>query len=377
MKVPNNIITIISKYLDLQKLLEFLKLHNIPKSIKLSLPSFSEIPLSVKTFVFLINQYPHITITNIAALGIYTQIPPHSDHSLPITYQYINELDDLQKHTITSLNHHINIPCIKTMISLVNPTKIKHIDLSWYNRTTDISPLSSCINLKTLNISWCNAPNLHSLSSLQTLQTLNLSWSTPQDLNFLVSLQNLKILNISWTPISTLYPLISCPNLKILIAHRCPKLSNVNTLSSLYRLQTLNLSYCNRIIPEYLPFLPQKIHKIIMAGSKMYSPKFIPSFSHIRYLDFSCSFSLVNIDSLQSCPNLRTLDLHNCHSLLSIDSLQFCPNLELLNIALCWSLHSIDPLHTCLKLHTLFAPLKFYSSHWLDKIENCNFLDSY
>ena len=120
---------------------------------------------------------------------------------------------------------------------------VKELDLS-YKGITDISVLSQCSNLLTLNLCGNAVADITPLMDIPNLTTLNISGNGIIDLRPLMGLASLKSLDCSSNNISTTVPLGTVTGLTDLNISNNP-VSNFSGLAKLKNLVTLDISNTN------------------------------------------------------------------------------------------------------------------------------------
>ncbi len=189
-------------------------------------------------------------------------------------------------------------------------TDVTELDLSRCYSLTDLSPLSSLLNLTTLKLSDCSSlTDLSPLSSLSQLTSLKLESSK-------------KLADLS--------PLSSLSNLKALSLSDCYRLTDISPLSRLSNLTELNLNGCD--LTDLSP---------------------LSSLSNLTGLELSELENIIDLRPLSSLSQLITLDLHKCILLDELDPLSSLSNLTTLNLRECLSVYDIGPLSCLSQLTTL------------------------
>jgi Leucine Rich repeats (2 copies) len=148
----------------------------------------------------------------------------------------ISPLSSLVNLTSLDLQYSL-IRDISPLSSLVNLTSLN----LWHNSITDISPLSSLVNLTSLDLHYNGRiTDISPLSSLVNLTSLDLKQNGITDISPLSSLVNLKKLDLSLSEITDISPLSSLVNLTYLNLNY-NQITDISPLSSLVNLTYLNL----------------------------------------------------------------------------------------------------------------------------------------
>lgn len=113
---------------------------------------------------------------------------------------------------------------------------------------TDISPLSSCVDVRSLSLSGNRIMDIAPLQELSTLKTLYLGGNPIMDITPLGHLNKLQFLNLSRTFVKDASPLSTLPNLKELAIEHTP-IQDISPLQNLKSLHTL--SVCIRNVKQF------------------------------------------------------------------------------------------------------------------------------
>ncbi len=124
---------------------------------------------------------------------------------------------------------------------LVGFTRLENLDLS-ETSVTDLSPLSSCSNLKVLRLNGCQVVDLTPLAGLTQLEELQICQTDVSDLSALASLKNLTWLRANYCPIQDISALAGLDSLTRLDLAGC-QVSDFSPLSGLANLVLLNLRH--------------------------------------------------------------------------------------------------------------------------------------
>ena len=187
---------------------------------------------------------------------------------LNINYLLVDDLSPLTKlQSLEGLECH-SIPTATSLLPLERCYKLKTFQcsgnakdfpnlrrclggmesLTVQDPISDISPLSSCMMLKTLNLHYSQVSKLSPLSSLPLLDYLSLSGCKITSLAPLSTLFSLTWLEIcGCSLITTLAPLSMLTNLQYLSCSRCPLITTLAPLSTLESLKHLS---CGGIDPQ-------------------------------------------------------------------------------------------------------------------------------
>lgn len=226
---------------------------------------------------------------------------------------------------------------------------------------------TTCTALKTLHLTAVRMEDLSALSSCPGLETLNVEWSDIDRLGNVVLPRLDKLSLRSCGDLMNLEGIEGCENLQRLSVKTCNDLSSLESLTALTALSSIKLRSCFSI--ESLETLTA-----LRALSSINLRKGISSLIEIKgciavkklVLEDLCD--LVNLEEccpvedlyLANCMNfrslhgievstsLKTVELVNT-DLETLEGLERCPGLSTLNLIRCYSLEHMSPLYalTC------------------------------
>lgn len=223
-------------------------------------------------------------------------------HSQGITN--ISALSSLLNLETLDLSSNHQITDISALSSLLN---LKTLDLSSNRQITDISALSSLITLKSLDLRTTQITDISALSGLQNLETLSLTGNRIIDISALSGLTNLKTLNLGFNQITDISALSGLTKLEYLDLEQNQTITDISALSGLKNLKYLDLMQ-NQIID-------------INALSDL---------TNLETLDLSYN-QIMDISVLSSLTNLKSLNLDD-NQIIDINVLGSLMNLEYLNL---------------------------------------------
>jgi internalin A len=150
---------------------------------------------------------------------------------------------NIEKYTLNDAEEVIFLNLSSNQLSDISPlsslVNLTFLNLS-SNQIRDISPLSSLVNLSLLNLSSNQISDISPLSNLRNLSLLYLVNNQISDISPLSSLVNLTLLNLSSNQISDISPFLSSNSLSSLDLSS-NRISNISPLSSLVNLSLLDL----------------------------------------------------------------------------------------------------------------------------------------
>jgi Leucine-rich repeat (LRR) protein len=300
---------------------------------------------------------------------IYTiknKLLPENSVEIKINGRILNEMT-----CFYSLNDE-NLSDISSLSSLMN---LQTLNLEWCTNLSDISPLCGLTNLQTLSLWSKNLSDISPLSGLTNLQTLSLWSENLSDISPLSGLTNLQTLDLTDDNLSNISPLRGLTNLQALRLCRS-NLSDISPLRGLINLQKLDLTLCENL-SDISPLRGltslQTLYLFKCYNLSNISP--LSSLTNLQELDLSWCYNLSNISplhgltnlqilklsscgnlsdiSLNDLPSLQELDLSNCKKLSDISPLSGLTNLQILDLAGCTNLSDISPLRGLTNLQTL------------------------
>lgn len=161
--------------------------------------------------------------------------------------------------------------------------------------TCDLTPLSTCTTIRTLNLSFCQRiTDISSLAACVNLHTLSLKMC-------------INVKDVS--------PLKACEALRVVDLSDC---MNVGDISPLAQCESIDMTYSYAI--RSVPPLPS-CHTLILA--MCHSLEDVAGLAEcplLRVLDLTWCFRLTNLSVLEKCPLLHTLSLREreYHSMIGI-----------------------------------------------------------
>lgn len=173
-------------------------------------PSFSFLPLLSSVEKLVLSHTPFTDLSILRGLKSLTEI-------------------DLCGTRVSDLSH------LKEM------TQLKGLTLSYMDNITDISPVSTLVNLNSLSFPGVHTSDLSILSGLTKLTWLNFERLDVQDVSVLTNLNALRVLYMSHTCIGDVSIVQHLPRLSIL-AIKDTRVCDLSPLSTLSELRTLYIS---------------------------------------------------------------------------------------------------------------------------------------
>lgn len=159
--------------------------------------------------------------------------------------------------------------------------------------THDLTPLSTCTTIHTLNLSYCQ-----------------------------------RITDIS--------PLAACVNLHTLNLKMCINVTDVSPLKACKALRVINLSNC-----MYIGDISPLAHCESIDVTYSYAIHVVPPLPVCHTLILSMCHELEDVSGLAGCPSLRVLDLTWCFRLTDMTVLEKCPLIHTLILRKCNNLRVI------------------------------------
>lgn len=301
---------------------------------------------------------------------------------------------------LTNLQHlEINIKTHNDIIALSKLTQLLSLNINRiYFNQNDISELTKLINLRVLSLdaSYCcnniaffidtllNFKILHTLKIYYLKMTNNELDSILNNLTNLTELSlysciisnsiniygNIKIFKIYSNDVESINIfckltklILKCKNLKNIIMSNtdnlsilqtlsisyCDKLENINIFNNLLNLHTLILSICEELELDDLIFNNLNLYKLSLEKCQKFD------INKISYLNN------LHILHLESCDNIVSIDIHNRLSKLSITKCKKLNNVNIFNgsnlnticIYRCTKLENINSFENLINLHTL------------------------
>lgn len=201
------------------------------------------------------------------------------------------------------------------MPSLSIFTELVELNLSRYSDSdivlSNISVLSWCTKLQTLDLSGTTISDIKALSKCTQLEELKLFETEISDIKDLSTCTQLKELDFSSTKVSNISVLSKCTKLQVLRSE-CTPVSDFSVLRSLTQLEALSLgrnaseSYMSNITPlTQLDYLHLHSHNISSIGAFL-SSAFLSSLVCLKRLELSCpqlqASKVIDISALLGLP---------------------------------------------------------------------------
>ncbi|KAL0216923.1 hypothetical protein RCL1_007406 [Eukaryota sp. TZLM3-RCL] len=202
---------------------------------------------------------------------------------------------------------------VKNITVISNFTSLETLDLSSvalvddnYNKISDISFLSSCINLKSLYLDGSKVTDLGPLSSLSSLSHVSLNRTEVSDITPLVSSSYLKSLSLNNSLFSHLSQLSLFKQLESLSLND-NNITDTSPLSSIENLKVLSL--CNNKISDLSPLSGlQFLEKLVIDDNQITNTTPISSLHNLTYLSL-CKTQVADLSPIQNLTKLSHLDV--------------------------------------------------------------------
>jgi hypothetical protein len=192
---------------------------------------------------------------NLVALSInnnaLTSIEPISgltslqDLTLDTTANGRNPLTNSSLTALSGLTNLLTLTMADVLISdlssLANLVQLTDLDLRWSENISDLSPLSSLINLRTLRVERTAVSDITPLQDMTRLQYLNIDSTSVSDLSPLAGFQELATIDATDSLVQSVAPLYDCIALTTVQLERC-HLTSLNGFQDLPNLHSVNLS---------------------------------------------------------------------------------------------------------------------------------------
>lgn len=161
--------------------------------------------------------------------------------------------------------------------------------------TRDLTPLSTCTTIRTLNLSYCQRiTDISPLAACANLHTLNLKMC-------------INVMDVS--------PLKACEALRVIDLSDC---GNISDISPLAQCESIDVTYSYAI--RDVPPLPS-CHTLILAMCHLIEDvSGLAGCPLLRVLDLTWCFRLTDLSVLEKCPLMHTLMLrkHEYHQVLGL-----------------------------------------------------------
>nr|WIL59981.1 nodulation protein [Melilotus officinalis] len=216
---------------------------------------------------------------------------------------------------------------------------LKEVTLSYSRSLKEIPDFSKAINLKVLNIRWCNRlksvhPSIFSLnklvhldlslcdsltsftsnSNLSSLHYLNLGFCTKLS-KFSVTLENIVKLDLSGCPINALPSSFGCQSKLESMILRFSEIEIIpSSIKNLTRLRKLDVKFCSKLLA--LPELPSSVETLLVECESMKSVLFPSTFAE----QFKENKKMIEF---WNCSNLDRRSLINIGLNLQINLMKF------------------------------------------------------
>lgn len=400
----NDITQLIISYLKPERLLPFF-INNISLHTKFRHQCHD----SLNKYDFVYQHFPNVIHTGITLLS-----PDKHEKYCYIKRTWGTTKDDWA-HKFPNLKS-ITLSCHFNNINMFHnfSPNILHITLHDCPNLTNISSLSQCSKLRTLQIRFCrniqhlpflspklksitiyscfninNITTLHICTNLRsiTIYTYGSSFSAPIDLsplksciklkhikllgnsfintNFITKLTKLKYLSMSGSP-----PILP-PNLTSLHISNSP-IKNTSLLKSCINLKYLKFVACHSLIDFSHLQLPtlRTLNLTFCKFTQLLNIGLCPS---LHTLSLRETEPLKTLKGFSNFPSLKHLDLSCCEWLSTLNGLEKCLQLETINLNTCHALRDVTTLKSCIHLHTIYMYNPLTPNYFF---ANCNIINS-
>ncbi|PWA64718.1 Disease resistance protein [Artemisia annua] len=358
-------------------LVEFLEVEKELQILALFNPTFQSLPTPLESM----NRLRVLVLRGCAFLDdIYLRLRNLEDNNLPLPFKDLCVLEISGARSLKEMKD-----------EFFNDMPLKSLNLSELQITLLPRSIYDLEQLQWLVIKDCpNLKYVSKLAKLKHLLVLDLSGNISLDYvekNFL-NFEELKSLNLSNTMISTTPLFRNIKEVAHLLFRDCKNLSRIRSLTSLTKLQTLDLSGCSNFEEFHDPSLEKlvSLETLNLSGTSVErlplniaNPRFLYLKSCLQLKQLSCIDSLVRIEvldlsgsknlkdleddffermtclrvlnlsetdvaslpSLSKLSDLREIYLSHCTTLKQLPSLESATNLEVLDVSKCSALEDI------------------------------------
>ena len=236
---------------------------------------------------------------------------PLTTHSTPSLVKLLVARKDGIKD-LTGLEHAVNLTVLQVRD----------------NPISNLSPLASLTNLKSLDLARTGVSDVSALAHLKNLDTLYLGDNQVSDISALASLTNLKSLDLAWTGVSDVSALAHLKNLKRL-SLKSTDVSDISPLSALTQLRWLDIQYTYDVLDiSPLSALTQLEELSLATAASDISP--LSALTWLEELDLDGAFDVSDISPLSALTQLNRLSLRRT-AVSDISPLSALPQLEVLD----------------------------------------------
>ncbi len=279
-----------------------------------------------------------VEVTDYTDLAHFEHLSTLSIHgSVVEDYSFMSNLFELKSLDVSG--SHISDDALK-YISLL--PALEHLNLSTCGRS-DISALSSAVNLVTLDLSNNSIQDITALEGLEKLEVLNLESNAVAYMESLGKMSALSELNIAKNNLSTLAPLASSTGLVKLVADN-NQLMDVSVLSKMPKLEYFTAA--NNRIPDASSLSAcTRITHLDLANNRLTSIDAVAGMTDLAYLDISNN----SITALPELPKMESLQHFHAsyNELTSIETLANQPLLAYVDVDYNPELEDVSCLETC------------------------------
>ncbi|CAL6082330.1 leucine_Rich Repeat (LRR)-containing protein [Hexamita inflata] len=282
------------------------------------------------------------------------------------------EIQNVQSEHLTYYEEELQLNDQKSMVNLVkltlNGNKITNISvLSTFvnleelnlsnNRNININPIQFLTKLTKLSLENCGLTNIQDLSSLTNLVELNLAENEGVDISPINKLTQLVNLNLYWCKLQNITPLKNLSKLACLEVS-CNEIEDMSYLSQLNNLRDLSVAFIKFV--DINPFRHlENLIVLNISHTQILSMSVLRKLTNLEELYIS-AVNNFDISQLQYLVKLTFLDISGNY-VYDITALKPLVNLQYLNL-LDTNLSEVSPLFELKKLSELFLGLIYSSS---------------
>eukprot|EP00798_Chlamydomonas_sp_ICE-L_P008054 gene8054-biopygen17787 len=308
-----------------------------------TLYGFPDTSLAALEFCTALRSLDLSRLQDIAAMSLWSNL---NDLCLDMDEGEMEDLSFLSKFPNLQILKIDTCGALWDLTALSACTNLRTLDLYWINQQTgvELTALSACSHLQELSLSGCvGVDDITPLSTCCNLRSLNLHdimYHHLQDFSAMSTCSNLHTLKVNdCEEFQDLAGLATCSNLHTLELEDCEQLHDIKALTACCNLHTLRLYGCTQLqditaLSEC--FALQVVDLFGCAGIE-----YIPCFSHVWGQQGS------------ACSNLHELSLSYWYYLEEISALSSCSSLQYLNLVDCEQLRDVTALSALCNLHTL------------------------
>ncbi|CAL6082318.1 leucine-rich_repeat domain-containing protein [Hexamita inflata] len=279
------------------------------------------------------------------------------------------QLND-QKSMVNLVKLTLNWNMITNISVLSTFVNLDELDLSM-NINININPIQFLTKLTKLSLENCGLTNIQDLSSLTNLVELNLAENEGIDISPISKLTQLVNLNLYWCKLQNITPLQNLNKLENLNV-TANEIADCTLLGSLNNLKDLSMSFIENVVVDITPLqYLRNLKALNISSTKIAEMSVLRKLTNLEELYISAVTNF-DISLLQYLVKLKQLDI-SCNDVYDISALRPLVNLQYLVLEDNY-ISDISPLFELKKLNRLFFEI-IYSTNVIQIEQDSHLFD--